>query len=152
MGLPPVAGGAGLVAKGNAHRARGLHHLALRVHPTQAMHGVRANCVCPGPIDTAWTHKETGPMNAEMEKSLVSGTVLGRRGTPEEVANIFAFLASDEASYVTGALWSVDGGTTIAKGPVGDQVPRDLRAEPEGELILDHSKDGMKNKAPINLM
>ncbi len=129
-----------------------LHGFMKGIAVEQAMHGVRANCVCPGPIDTAWTHKETGPMSGEMEKSLVSGTVLGRRGTPEEVANIFAFLASDEASYVTGALWSVDGGTTIAKGPVGDQVPRELRDEPAGELVLDHSKDGLKNKAPINLM
>ncbi len=129
-----------------------LHGFMKGIAVEQAMHDVRANCVCPGPIDTAWTHKETGPMNAEMEKSLVSGTVLGRRGTPEEVANIFAFLASDEASYVTGALWSVDGGTTIAKGPVGDQVPRALRDEPEGELVLDHSKDGMKNKVTVNLM
>nr|WP_221962617.1 SDR family oxidoreductase [Rhizobium leguminosarum] len=86
----------------------------------QGKYGVRANCVCPGPIDTAWTHKETGPMNEQMEEMTLAGTVLGRRGTPEEIANVYAFLASEEASYVTGALWFVDGGTTTQKaGPAG---------------------------------
>jgi NAD(P)-dependent dehydrogenase (short-subunit alcohol dehydrogenase family) len=51
---------------------------------------------------------------------------LGRRGTPEEMANIFAFLASDEASYVTGALWLADGGVTPAKGSLGMSVPDEL--------------------------
>ena len=112
----------------------------------QAQNGVRANCVCPGPIDTAWTHKETGPMDKEMETSLIQATPLARRGTPEEVANVYAFLASDEASYVTGALYVVDGGTTIAKGPVGDLVPESLRKKPKGELELAHSHHGLRNK------
>lgn len=129
-----------------------LHGFIKGIAVEQAPMGVRANCVCPGPIDTAWTHKETGPMSGEMEKALISGTLMGRRGTPEEIANVFAFLASDEASYVTGALWSVDGGTTLAKGPMGDQVPRHLRSEPEGELELQHSKDGLRNKQYINLV
>ena len=48
-------------------------------------------------------------MNEEQEKGLVAATPLGRRGTPEEVASVYASLASDDASYVTGALWLVDG-------------------------------------------
>jgi NAD(P)-dependent dehydrogenase (short-subunit alcohol dehydrogenase family) len=123
-----------------------MHSFMRGVAVEQAKHGVRANCVCPGPIDTAWTHKETGPMDRKMEIGLVQAVPLARRGTPEEVANVYAFLASDEASYVTGALYYVDGGTTVAKGPVGDEVPKRLRHEPRGLLELRHSRDGLRNK------
>lgn len=111
----------------------------------QAKHGVRVNCVGPGPIDTAWTHKETGPMNAKMEKNTVDGVPLGRRGTPEEVANVYLFLASDEASYVTGATYFVDGGVTISKSLPGEEVPSHLRQQPPQHLKLEHSKEGNTN-------
>jgi len=126
---------------------KGWMHAFMRgVAVEQAQNGVRANCVCPGPIDTAWTHKETGPMDRKMEISLVQAVPLARRGTPEEVGNVYAFLASNEASYITGALFVVDGGTTVAKGPVGDLVPKRLRSEPRGQLKLKHSRDGLRNK------
>lgn len=124
-----------------------MHSFMKGVAVEQARYGVRANCVCPGAIDTAWTHKETGPMDAKMEKTLIEATPLARRGTPEEIANVYAFLASDEASYVTGALWLVDGGVTVAKGSVGSETPEELRAEPQGKLHhLKHSLDGLQNK------
>ncbi len=123
-----------------------IHAFTKGVAVEQAKYGIRANCVCPGPIDTAWTHKESGPMDARMEQNLIAATPMGRRGTPEEIANVFAFLASDMASYVTGALWSVDGGTIVGKGPVGNEVPRNLKKQPEGELDLQHSHDGNDNK------
>jgi hypothetical protein len=85
-------------------------------------------------------------MDDKMEKMLIQATPMARRGTPEEVANVYAFLASDEASYVTGALWLVDGGITPAKGPVGKETPLWKRMEPDGELRLDHAKDGLENK------
>jgi NAD(P)-dependent dehydrogenase (short-subunit alcohol dehydrogenase family) len=119
-----------------------LHAFMRGVAVEQAHYGVRANCVCPGPIDTAWTHKETGPMQKKDEKTLLAATPLGRRGTPEEVANVYLFLASDEASYVTGALYAVDGGITIAKGPVGKEAEKEVTQQPEGELELEHSMDG----------
>ncbi len=123
-----------------------LHSFMMGVAVEQAKHGVRANCVCPGAIDTAWTHKETGPMDKKMEKMTVQAEAVGRRGTPEEIANVYAFIASDEASYVTGALWLADGGVTPAKGAAGDDVPWLLKREPKGELDLEHSHDGEDNK------
>lgn len=123
-----------------------MHAFIKGVAVEQAKYGVRANCFCPGAIDTAWTHKETGPMDAEMEEMTIMAAPMGRRGTPEEMANVCAFLASDEASYVTGALWLADGGVTVAKGSVGEQTPQSLRKEPEGKLRLDHSLEGLKNK------
>lgn len=119
-----------------------VHAFTRGVAVEQAQYGVRANVVCPGPIDTAWTHDETGPMSVKMEKQLIAGTPMGRRGTPEEVANVYLFLASDEASYVTGALYTVDGGITITKGPNGLMADEFFKKEPEGELDLQHSKEG----------
>jgi NAD(P)-dependent dehydrogenase (short-subunit alcohol dehydrogenase family) len=119
-----------------------IHAFMKGVAVEQAQYGVRANCVCPGPIDTAWTRKSEGPMEREDEKTMIAATPLGRRGTPEEVANVYTFLASDEASYVTGALYAVDGGITVAKGPIGKKAKRSVTKEPEGELDLQHSMDG----------
>ncbi|MGL5794549.1 MAG: SDR family NAD(P)-dependent oxidoreductase, partial [Waterburya sp.] len=73
-----------------------MHSFVKGVAVEQAKYGVRVNCYCPGAIDTAWTHKETGPMDAQMEEMLINATPMARRGTPEEMANVCAFLASDE--------------------------------------------------------
>ena len=119
-----------------------VHAFMKGVAVEQAKNGIRANCVAPGPIDTAWTHKETSDINKKIEKQLIEATPLGRRGTPEEMANVYLFLASDEASYVTGAIYSADGGITVAKGAVGGEVPSKLAKEPKGTLKLKHQKDG----------
>lgn len=127
---------------------KGFMHAFMRgVAAEQAQYGVRANCVCPGAVDTAWTRKEEGPMTKKHEKLILSATPLGRRGTPEEIANAYLFLASDEASYCTGALFSVDGGITISKGPVGKMAKGDVKEEPEGQLDLEHSMDGATDKS-----
>lgn len=119
-----------------------MHAFMKGVAVEQAKHGIRANCVCPGPIDTAWTRKEEGPMDEKMEQTMLGANAMGRRGTPEEVANVYLFLASDEASYVTGALYFVDGGITVVKGSVGEQADESMKKQPEGKLRLRHSKDG----------
>jgi len=128
-----------------------LHAFMAGVAVEQAQYGVRANCVCPGPIDTAWTHKETGAVDVEIEKALITATPLGRRGTPEEVANVYTFLASDAASFVTGALWLVDGGITPAKGAVGAMARGEASTPPAPRLDLHHSHDGTRNKRLVKV-
>jgi len=128
-----------------------LHSFTMGVAVEQAQYGVRANCVCPGPIDTAWTHKETGAVDENIEKALISATPLGRRGTVEEIANVYVFLASDEASFVTGALWLADGGITPAKGAVGALAGREVSTPPPGLMNLRHTHDGLRNKKVVKI-
>ncbi len=116
----------------------------------QARNGIRVNCVCPGPIDTQWHDTEISPMTEKMESDILKGTPMGRRGTPEEAANVYSFLASDEASFVTGALYFVDGGISIGRGPVGEDVPKELKIPPKGNLKVKNSKKGLMNKKIVS--
>lgn len=76
---------------------------------------IRVNCVAPGAIDTPLLRGSINdsPDPKETERFLGSKSVLNRMGTSEEVANVMYFLASDEASFVTGATYFVDGGWSI---------------------------------------
>ena len=79
--------------------------------------GIRCNAVTPGPTATeAWlgegglADQQGGDREAVLAK-VGAGRPLGRLAEPEEIASVIAFLASERASYVTGAAWSADGGT-----------------------------------------
>ena len=76
-----------------------------------ARHQVRVNCVCPGPTDTALFASFAGP---ELREALTRAIPFRRLGQPADVANVVAFLASDEASFVTGRAVSVSGGLTMS--------------------------------------
>jgi 3-oxoacyl-[acyl-carrier protein] reductase len=71
--------------------------------------GIRANAVCPGFVSTSII----GKIPEKVLKALEERVPLGRLARPEEIANTFAFLASDEASYINGAVIEVSGGLTI---------------------------------------
>jgi NAD(P)-dependent dehydrogenase (short-subunit alcohol dehydrogenase family) len=75
--------------------------------------GIRVNCVCPGWVDTGFNDPqfEHDQMTAEDIAALIDRTVpMRRQGEPEEMAAAVAFLASDDASYITGQTLVVDGG------------------------------------------
>ncbi|MFV0433152.1 MAG: SDR family NAD(P)-dependent oxidoreductase [Leucobacter sp.] len=79
-------------------------------------HGVRVNAIAPGQIDTrmiASLEQQWNPDDAQaVQQMLISGIPLGRYGRPEEMASLVAWLMSDEASFINGAIITADGGTT----------------------------------------
>ncbi|MFN8377834.1 MAG: glucose 1-dehydrogenase [Anaerolineae bacterium] len=75
-----------------------------------AQKGIRCNVVCPGPVAT--NIAVNNPNKFGMERSQTTFTTIIRQGQPEELANAILFLASDEASFVNGAVLVVDGGWT----------------------------------------
>jgi 2-hydroxycyclohexanecarboxyl-CoA dehydrogenase len=78
-----------------------------------ARHQVNVNCVCPGPTDTA-LFASMGGDDPRLREALVKAIPFRRLAQPEDLANLVAFLASDEASYITGQTVSVSGGLTMS--------------------------------------
>jgi NAD(P)-dependent dehydrogenase (short-subunit alcohol dehydrogenase family) len=100
------AAGASIYA-GSKHAVEGItKSVALEV----AKSGIRVNAVAPGPTDTGMVTRFTG--TPENKAALVAGVPMARLGRAEELANAIVFLASDEASYITGHILNVDGGKT----------------------------------------
>ena len=89
---------------------KGFIHAFMKGVATEgSKYGVRANCVCPGAINPAWARSGSGESST---KATLAATPREGTHTPEQIADVFAFLASDLASFVTGALWSVDDATS----------------------------------------
>ena len=76
---------------------------------------VRVNCVCPGYVDTDMVRRDgidQADDPSEYEQSLINETPLRRIASPKEIGDAILYLASDEARFVTGAAFQIDGGTT----------------------------------------
>jgi 2-hydroxycyclohexanecarboxyl-CoA dehydrogenase len=79
--------------------------------------GVRCNAVTPGPIDTPLLNgaaEAAGAIGAKVKQMMIDATIVKRLGQPEEVAAAIAFLASDDASFITGHALAVSGGVSMA--------------------------------------
>jgi meso-butanediol dehydrogenase/(S,S)-butanediol dehydrogenase/diacetyl reductase len=101
------------IAAYNAAKA-GVINLTRVVAIEYARSGIRANCICPGAIDTPLL----APALAQpgFADKIAEAIPMGRLGKPEEMANVVLFLASDLASFVTGAAFVADGGQTAKTG------------------------------------
>src|ERR1044071_7969059 len=77
-----------------------------------ATHGIRVNCVCPGRVETPFVTARLReyPDPQAAYRDMASTQAVGRMGRPEEIAAAVLYLASDEASFVTGSAFIIDGG------------------------------------------
>jgi 2-keto-3-deoxy-L-fuconate dehydrogenase len=77
--------------------------------------GIRCNCICPGTVDTPSLQDRINAFDDPVaaRKAFIARQPMGRLATPEEIAPVVVYLASDEAVFVTGQAYAVDGGMTI---------------------------------------
>jgi len=88
-----------------------VHNLTRALAMDHAADGIRVNAVCPGEVNTPMLQSERSEAVTDQLLAQIAATVpMGRLADPDEIARVVCFLASDEASYMTGALVSVDAG------------------------------------------
>jgi NAD(P)-dependent dehydrogenase (short-subunit alcohol dehydrogenase family) len=75
--------------------------------------GIRVNAVCPGTVDSPWVRRLVEEVGESLD-ALRARQPMGRLGTPEEIADAVLYLASDQAAFVTGTAFVIDGGLTAA--------------------------------------
>ena len=73
--------------------------------------GIRVNCLCPGTVDSPWVRRLVEEKGESLD-DLRARQPMGRLGAPDEIAAAALYLASEEAAFVTGSVWTVDGGLT----------------------------------------
>jgi meso-butanediol dehydrogenase/(S,S)-butanediol dehydrogenase/diacetyl reductase len=103
------------MASYNAAKA-GVINLTRAAALENAKHKIRINCVCPGGINTRAAEILGGDHADEFRRTMAANHPVGRMGEPEEIASTVTFLASDEASFITGAMMVVDGGVSAQTG------------------------------------
>jgi len=110
VNISSVSGQAGQTGQANYSASKaGLIGLTKALARELASRQITVNAVAPGFVLTALTQD----LSAELKDAIVKATPLGRMGTPEEIAYAVAFLASDDASYITGQVLAVDGGMVM---------------------------------------
>lgn len=119
------------------------HTFALALAAEQASHGVRVNAVAIGLTDTAWNRADAGGSDGA---AMLEALPMRRMASVEEMAQVFAWLASDRASYVTGSAWQADGGFVVGHGRAGAETPPDLTRPPADTLPLRYTFDGLRDR------
>ena len=121
INISSVNGLTGLGEEAYGAAKAGMVNLTQNLAVKYGQYGVRANCICPGTIRTpAWEQRLA--RDPQVFERLTKWYPLGRVGVPDDIANAALFLASDEASWLTGAIIPVDGGLMAGNGAMNREL------------------------------